>query len=188
MSGRTVVRTPVIRVVQTRVAGEDRVALRGCAFATNRVVNLGEALPDSGTSGDAIRLDAHAGTWVGTSFSSGGRNGTWESTRITNLRNGRGYRLHSEQVLPGDPGRDHSLEKYELNDRGQVAAIFHDYATPAPNQVPVAVAARVAAVDSSGHQRVVDSGAPPDIPASSLTLDRRLFIWTHSGQVRYAWL
>jgi hypothetical protein len=44
------------------------------------------------------------------------------------------------------------------------------------------------AVSSNGTQRLVDFGAPADLPASSLQLDRKLFIWTHSGQLRYAWL
>ena len=186
MAGRTVVRTSAIRVVRVELPREDRVVLRGCAFAANRVVKLGEAISGY-TRDESIRLDEHAGTWVGTSSSSSSQYGLFEATRITNLRNRRSYRLHSERVDVTSPGRSRSLEKYALNDRGQVAAIFHAY-RPAANQPPVATVARVVAVSSRGRRRVVDVGAPADIPASSLLLDRRLFVWTHAGRVRYAWL
>ncbi|MDX6697582.1 MAG: hypothetical protein QOE65_979 [Solirubrobacteraceae bacterium] len=186
MPGRTVLRTSLIRVVRVEDTAGESVTMSGCAFATNRVFELASGV-QADTTDTSLGLDRHSGTWVGVSTSTQNQYGFSGATRVTNVRNGRGYTLTSYTVGLGEPGPGTSLVKYGINDRGQAAAAFQDNST-APNQPPRAAATRIVAVSSNGTQRLVDFGAPADLPASSLQLDRKLFIWTHSGQLRYAWL
>jgi hypothetical protein len=191
VAGRVVLRTPLIKVVRREQGDPDEgqvVRLLGCAFSTNRIRTLAEENSDF-TNRGGVSVGRHAGTWVATSTSHSNQYGSRQSTWVTDIRTGRRYLLYSNTVDRGTPFPPEVLERFFLNDRGQAAAAFNTLTPGSPDPSrPVVSRTTIAAVSNRGVRADLDSGTPEELPARSLMLDRRLFIWMHSGQVRYAWL
>lgn len=198
MKGKTILRTSQLRVVRVvrRVETEDggvgsATTLRACAFSANRVRTLGSAV-DGEYVQQGIALEKHAGTWLSfVTSETAGRVGSAYAVHVLNARTGTRYGLFhsSTSVIPGaESPASQSMSAYFLNDLGQVAAAIDDLESQAGSYQMRIVRTHIVAVSSRGSQREVDSGAPEELPSSSLFLDRRLFIWLHSGAVRYALL
>lgn len=172
MAGDTLARTSQIRVVATETS--NGVVVRGCAFATNRVRVLDrvEVAPS---------VERRAGTWVALrGWDQGGPAGG--GVKVADVRSGRSY-----DVVPRVDTRHQTL-RYFMNDLGQtVAGLRSSFPPPAADGTLRSTTA-IRAFSSRGATRLVDEGNSQELELESLVLDRRLFVWTHSGQVRYAFL
>jgi hypothetical protein len=112
--------------------------------------------------------------------------GTYESTSVFtayrtyvfDLKRGQEYTVTSRNDSDDHNCAARKAVSAFVNSAGQAAAMLHGPCWDA----------RVAGFTSTGRRALLDSGPKAQIPASSLSLDRHLVRWTHSGTRRSATL
>lgn len=105
------------------------------------------------------------------------------STMVWNLSSGRSYTIASScfgKDVSCFAEYDNTRKAIVTRDGRSVAALEH-FRAGEPSSTTL-----IAGFTSDGMRRVLDAGAPSELPAASLTLTGNIVAWTHAGALRAA--
>jgi uncharacterized cupredoxin-like copper-binding protein len=154
--------------------------LKGCVLPAGKVRTVARSVHE-GTIDKSYAVRQVVGHQVLIHRSTSSQSGGGDATYVFNIATGKSYNVArtcyptSGSCAPGTKAK-----AAFINGAGQAAAIV------SPKQNPGVV--RVLGFSSTGEKRVLDTGTPQAIPASSLSLHRHVVSWTHSGHVKTATL
>jgi hypothetical protein len=172
--------------------GEVRIAEQGneakafahvCLAPRGRVWTAGTAFSSPPGSGYAIDVAAQAGDWVALEFFNGLGIAGESIDKLVNAASGKSFRYWSASIGPGVAGEEvPHVERTLLNASGQLAfsVLVEEAGKPKRTEV--------FGVEASGRRKLLDSGMPSVVSATSLALSGSTVRWLDAGATRTATL
>ena len=167
---------PAKRVKLVARQDGDTTVLKGCVLPAGRVFVVATRYQNDDSSGDFLirQVEGHQVVLNG-DFTSDRSHAHF--TYHFDIKKGRRYELATRcsQSVPDQCGRgphDETARRVRINANGQSAAIVTSKSSDLET---------VIGYSPRGNRKILDEGAPNEIPLTSLEVDGRVASWTHNG-------